>query len=184
MRTKVLNKQCIRNKSIAMLAAVASAVILPQIFHAVGVISGMGNTLGTAFLPMHLPVLLAGFLAGPMAGVLAGLLSPVISFFISGMPAAVMVPFMMIELAGYGIAAGILSKIKMPFFLKLLLTQIAGRFLRAAAIVFSVYALGNTTIEISQIWNIVLVGLPGILLQWVLIPLLMYRFEGIKKYYE
>ena len=53
--------------------AASSAVLLPQVFHAIGVISGTGAAAGAALLPMHLPVILCGFLAGPSAGIIAGI---------------------------------------------------------------------------------------------------------------
>jgi len=116
-----------------------------------------------------------------VVGVIAGIVSPFISFAISGMPIAAMLPFMMIELAGYGLASGILSKAKMPVFFKVVIVQLVGRTLRAAAILFTIFVLGNQTVTTPQIWNIVLIGLPGILLQWAIVPLLLYRLEGFRK---
>ncbi|EEG31587.1 hypothetical protein CLOSTMETH_00802 [[Clostridium] methylpentosum DSM 5476] len=179
-----IDTRIVRNKSITMLLAVAVSVLLPQLFHAVGAVSGLGAALGSTFLPMHLPVLLAGLIAGPVVGVAAGAASPLLSFALSGMPAAAMLPFMMIELAGYGLAAGLLSKVNLPVFVKVVIAQLAGRLVRAAALLFAIYAVGNTGISVAQTWNIVLTGLPGILLQWALIPLLLYRLDGVKKYYE
>ena len=179
-----IDTRIVRNKSITMLLAVAVSVLLPQLFHAVGAVSGLGAALGSTFLPMHLPVLLAGLIAAPVVGVAAGAASPLLSFALSGMPAAAMLPFMMIELAGYGLAAGLLSKVNLPVFVKVVIAQLAGRLVRAAALLFAIYAVGNTGISVAQTWNIVLTGLPGILLQWALIPLLLYRLDGVKKYYE
>ena len=61
-----IDTRIVRNKSITMLLAVAVSVLLPQLFHAVGAVSGLGAALGSTFLPMHLPVLLAGLIAGPV----------------------------------------------------------------------------------------------------------------------
>lgn len=108
------NRIVIRNKTITTAIAIVAAVALPQIFHAVGAVSGLGSALGETFLPMQLPVLLAGLLAGPFAGVIAAILSPLISFAISGMPGQAMLPYIMAELIGYGLVAGVLSKTKMP----------------------------------------------------------------------
>ncbi len=179
-----IDTRIVRNKSITVLLAVAVSVLLPQLFHAVGAVSGLGAVLGSTFLPMHLPVLLAGLVAGPVVGAVAGAASPLLSFALSGMPAAAMLPFMMIELTGYGLAAGLLSKVNLPVFVKVVIAQFAGRLVRAAALLFAIYAVGNTGISLAQTWNIVLTGLPGILLQWALIPLLLYRLDGVKKYYE
>ena len=51
-----------------MLLLVAAGIILPMMFHAVG--------MGKVFLPMHIPVLLAGFMVGPIIGGLVGFLTP------------------------------------------------------------------------------------------------------------
>lgn len=182
MQTFILNKKKVQAKTVAFVLAVAGAVALPQLFHAVGIASGLGNALGAAFLPMHLPVLLAGFLAGPTAGLLAGAFSPLVSFAISGMPAAAMLPFMMVELAGYGLFAGLLTGTRLPGFVQLLAVQAGGRALRAVAILLAIYGFGRSNMEVAQIWNIVLTGLPGILLQWAVVPLLLYRVKGLKQH--
>ena len=177
-----MSKKTFKTKTLITAAAILAAVALPQFFHVVGAVSGLGSALGETFLPIQLPVLLAGLLAGSVVGIIAGALSPLISFALSGMPAAGMLPFIMIELAGYGLAAGALSKMKMPVFYKLLLTQIAGRTIRATAILIAVYGLGSQIADIAGIWNSVITGLPGILLQWCLLSLLMFRIESVKKY--
>ena len=82
---------------------IACAVVLPQLFH----LSGIPNS-GAVFLPMHIPVLLGGFILGPLFGALIGVLSPLISSLLTAMPAPARLPFMMIELAGYGFFAGLM----------------------------------------------------------------------------
>lgn len=169
-----LNRTTIKSRTLATFLAVVAAVALPQLFHVVGVASGLGSSLGAAFLPMQLPVFLAGFLAGPIVGLIVGIVSPLISFSFSGMPAAVMLPNMVAELAGYGLAAGLLCNVKMPTIAKLLIAQLAGHLLKALAILISVYALGRDTVPVALIWSSVSAGLPGILLQWSLIPLIIF----------
>lgn len=157
--------------------AVFAAVALPQLFHAIGTISGTGAALGAALLPMHLPVLLAAFAAGPVVGSIVGILSPLISFAISGMPNAALLPFMVIELGVYGLTAGLLSKTKLHSFMQLLLTQIAGRAARALAIVVAITLLGNPVLTFGDIPAFVTAGLVGILLQWATVPLMTDRFH-------
>lgn len=176
--TLALNRQTLKTKTIITACSIAACVVLPQLFHMLGAVSGLGTALGATFLPMHLPVLLAGLLSGSAAGAVCGLLSPAVSFALSGMPAANMVPLMMLELAAYGCTAGLLSKRNMPTVLKVLLAQIAGRAVRALAVLGAIYLLGNQAFQVSQTWNIVLTGLPGIILQLCILPLLMYRLEN------
>lgn len=178
----VLNKNSVsvKKQTIVALLAIVAAVALPQCFHVMGHMSGLGTALGEAFLPMHLPVLLAGLVAGSYAGAFAGLFSPLISFALTGMPSAVMLPFMMIELFSYGLITGLLSNSKMPCIAKVLTAQVGGRAVRAAAILMSVYAFGNTAINTAIIWSSITAGIFGLVLQWTLIPLIMYRFDGKK----
>lgn len=164
----------------AAIAAIAAAVAVPQLFHFLGAVSGLGTALGETFLPMHLPIILVGLLAGPYAGAISGLLGPLASFAISGMPVAVMLPFMMIELCAYGLFAGLLRNVKMPTIAKVFITQVAGRAVRAAAILISVFAFGNESVNVSAIWMSICVGIFGIVLQWALIPLIVYRVENSK----
>lgn len=165
---------------LATIAAIVAAVAVPQVFHALGAISGLGTALGETFLPMHLPIILVGLLAGPYAGAISGLLGPLASFALSGMPGAAMLPFMMIELCAYGLFAGLLRNTKMPTIAKVLIAQVAGRAVRAAAILISVYAFGNESIGVAVIWMSIGAGIFGLVLQWTLLPLIVYRVENMK----
>ena len=171
----------VKVQTIATLAAIVGAVAVPQVFHLLGAASGLGTSLGEAFLPMHLPIILVGLLAGPYAGAIAGLLGPLASFALSGMPGMVMLPFMMIELCGYGLAAGLLRNTKLPTFGKVVIAQIAGRAVRAVAILAAVYLLGNESVRVASVWTSIATGLFGIALQWALLPLIVYRVENLKK---
>lgn len=177
MNTSVINRKAVITKIVAVLAAVAASVALPQIFHAVGMISGTGSAVGSAFLPMHIPVILAGMLFGPVVGLTAGIASPLISALVSGMPAAAVLPFMVIELAVYGLASGLISKTKINSFVKLLAVQIAGRMARAIAVVGAIYVLGNDTLTLASISEFIIAGLFGIVIQWAIIPLAVERFN-------
>jgi len=168
----------VKTKTIATLVAVFAAVAVPQIFHLVGAISGYGTVPGEIFLPMHLPILLVGLLAGPIAGFVAGLCGPIISFALSGMPIATVLPFMAIELAFYGFTAGLLAQTKLPVIGKLLLAQIAGRSVRAVAVLIAVYGIGVETISVASIWRTVGAGLAGLILQWSLLPLIVFWIEN------
>lgn len=172
----------IKAQIFATLSAIVGAVVLPQIFHILGALSGLGTSLGETFLPMHLPIILVGLLAGPYAGAIAGLLSPLTSFALSGMPGISMLPFMMIELCAYGLFAGLLRNVKLPTIVKVIAVQIGGRVIRATAILTAVYAFGNESIRVSAIWMSIKSGIFGLVLQWALLPLIIYRVENLKKY--
>lgn len=184
MSTLTLSKPrlSIKVQTLATMSAIIAAVAVPQLFHAMGAVSGLGTSLGETFLPMHLPIILVGLLAGPYAGAISGLLGPLCSFALSGMPGAAMLPFMMLELCIYGLAAGLLRNIKLPTIVKVLIAQIAGRAVRAGAILTAVYAFHYGALNAAIIWNSIPVGIFGIVLQLSLIPLIVYRVENIKKH--
>ncbi len=184
MQKKMTRTKTLTMKTVLTGSAILAAILLPQLFHAAGVLSGIGSAAGAAFLPMHIPVLLAGFLGGPLVGIAAGALSPLISFWISGMPALPMLPFMMIELSVYGLTAGLLTKTKMPLLIQLLLTQIAGRAARIIAGLTAIYLFDNPTLTVaSACWTFITAGAFGILLQWVTVPLLTKYLKGIQERY-
>lgn len=182
LKTAAKPRLSVKIQTTAALAAIVGAVAVPQLFHALGAVSGLGTALGEAFLPMHLPIILVGLLAGPYAGAAAGLFGPLASFAVSHMPGEVMLPFMMIELCAYGLLAGLLRSAKLPTVVKVLAVQIGGRAIRAAAILISVYGFGNERVNITAIRTSVITGLFGIALQWALLPLIVYRVEALKKH--
>ncbi len=161
-------------RTMATVAAIAGAVLVPEVFHALGAALGLGTALGRVFLPMYLPVALVGFLAGPIPGVVTGLLGPCMSFLISGMPTASGLPLMMVELACYGLSAGLLRRAKMSLLAKVLLVQATWLVASIVAICALGAIAGNGIDVVASVSTSVLAlayGIPGIALQWVLLPL-------------
>ena len=173
-RSYAMPKLSVGMQSIAAVGAVIAAVLLPQALHLIGKATGTASALGEVFLPMHLPVLLVGILAGAYAGAATGLLAPIISYLLTGMPGAILLPFMTIELAVYGLTIGLLRNVRMFTGFKVLLAQIAGRAVRALAIVLAVYVFETSTIAPAIIWTSIRTGIAGILIQLVLIPIVVY----------
>ena len=179
LRTIALQKETLKTKSAAILTAVVLAVALPQLFHIAGAVSGTGTALGQAFLPMHLPIIFVGLIAGPAVGAIAGAAAPLVSFLLSGMPMLAMLPLMMVELCAYGLVAGLLRGIKLPSLAKVVIAQLAGRVVLTAATAIAVFAFGSSK-AIAATWTSDLAaGLPGLALQWALIPLAAYWTESL-----
>ena len=168
----------IKAQTAAAAAAVVGSVALPQVFHVLGALSGLGTALGEIFLPMHLPIMLVGLLAGPYAGAVAGLLAPAVSFGLTAMPGAAMLPFMMIELCVYGLLAGLLRNVNAPTLAKVIAVQVGGRAVRAAAILLAVDVLHISKLPVSIILTSIKTGAFGLALQWVLLPLLVFWAES------
>jgi len=158
----------------ALLLAVG--VVLPQVFHL------FGGTAGTVFLPMHIPVLLAGMLVGPLPGLIVGFFSPVLSHLITGMPPMLPLPiliFMMVELPIMGLVSGLLyRKLRLNIFFSLIAAMLAGRVFLGLTFMFMSGILGY---QLPPLWTYisgaVVTGIPGIVIQLILIPLLAYRTE-------
>lgn len=167
----------VKSQIIATIIAIVSAIALPQIVHLIGKATGMGSAFGELLLPMHLPIILVGLLAGPYAGAIAGLLGPACSFALSGMPAAAVLPFMMVELCAYGLVSGLLRKSGMPIVAKVFIAQVAGRVCRAVATAFAFYVLGSTTITVASVWNAVVNGVTGLAVQLIFLPIIVAAVE-------
>ncbi len=82
---------------------IALGIIIPYFFHMFGIS-------GRIFLPMHFPPLLGGFLVGPLYGAVIGAVLPILNSMISGIPQMPTMAFMIVELAAFGLVAGILYK--------------------------------------------------------------------------
>lgn len=155
---------------------VVCAVVLPQIFHGVGVLLGVGGKLGQIFLPMYIPVLIIGFYRGPVSGAIAGLLSPIASFLITDMPSAEMLPFITLELIVMGLLSGVFSKSKLHATLRVLLVQVIAKISRL--IVFAI-SLGITTggVSAGALFNGILISIPGVIIQLALLTYLIIEKE-------
>lgn len=151
---------------------IAVGLLLPNLFHLVG-----GQNAGTVFLPMHIPILMAGLLLGPIEGVVVGVMAPLLSFIISGMPAAAVLPFMIVELIGYGFVSGLLTKLRCPVVVSLIGAQAAGRLLKALALFVTGRLLHLSVPGAATVFAALVTGLPGIALQWLLIPAAVYTIR-------
>lgn len=159
---------------------VAIGLLLPPMFHFVG-----GQAAGGLLLPMHLPVLLSGLLFGPAVGASVGAATPLLSFLLSRMPPLIKLPFMLLELTAYGGVAGVCCvKARLPIPAGLLAAQIAGRLVNALAlwIAGSLFALPVS--GPLSVWTAFLTGLPGVVIQWITLPLLIgvLKRSGVLRY--
>ena len=151
-------------------------LVIPQAFHYLPI----ANT-GSILLPMHIPVLLCGFLLGPLYGALVGILTPAFSFLITGMPPIQIMPFMVIELFAYGLVAGIMFSIlkkankMVRIYISLIVAMILGRMVYAMSLFFATNLLGLSKIGPIAAINGFVKGVPGIIIQLVIIPPLVYQ---------
>lgn len=140
----------------------ALALVLPVVFHAVG--------LGSKFLPMLLPLLLNGFLSPPGWAMLTGAIVPWISALATGMPPLYppVAAVMSLEGAALGLCASLLSHRRVPLWLSVPAAVAAGRGVMfaatwAAAKTFDLPPAFAATAFLVQ-------GLPGVALQLAVVP--------------
>ncbi len=157
----------------------ALAVVIPQAFHIIPV----GNT-GGVFLPMHIPVLLNGILCGPIYGLIVGGLSPIISALMTGMPAVARLPFMVVELMVYGFTIGLFYDLKkntnkyFRLYSSLIDALVMGRVAYFLSLVAAVYLLGMKNLSVIAVVDALVLGIPGIIIQIVLIPPIIAAVNG------
>lgn len=124
------------------------------------------NLAGQIFLPMHIFVLAAGFLFGWRTGLMVGVLSSLSSYFLTQMPAAALLPQVILELAVYGIVIGLLREKNFNIWVSLFSAMVLGRLARVLFI--SLFVPGMDALQFIGM------SLPGIILQIALMPLIVY----------
>lgn len=163
-------------KALVSFATAALAVLLPQAVHAI-----LGASGGVALMPMYLPVLLGACLLGVKWGAVAALAAPALSFFLTGMPTAERLPFMIAELFVFAIIGGAFSKkiSEKPAF-SVAAVAAAAVLGRGMLLLLSVIFGDNASFTFELVLSQIITGLPGLLLQVVLIPVsVTLIFKGL-----
>ncbi len=161
-------------------------VVLSGLFLAMGLlmpfITGQIPEVGNMLLPMHIPVFICGYVCGWQYGMVIGFITPLLRSVLFGMP--LMVPkavCMAFELMVYGMVVGLayqrLRFKKWRIYISLLSAMIAGRVAwgLVAALVYGMLGIdfGPGVFLAEAFVN----AMPGIVLQLVLIPALIYSLE-------
>ena len=161
-------------------------VVLAGLFLALGLLLPFLTlqvpTIGKMLLPMHIPVLLAGFVLGGPLGLLIGFATPLLRSFLFGMP-----PFfpgavaMSLELAAYGLSAGLLyralPKNAWGLYTSLIASMLLGRVVWGVATLLFFGVAGNTFTWPMFLAGAFLDAYPGIILQLILIPATLVAFR-------
>ena len=163
-------------KMVFSAVCVALCVVLPIAFHAI-------PNAGTIFLPMHIPVLLCGLACGWPFGFVTGLLGPLLSSLVTGMPPAAMLPSMMVECGTYGLVAGLMmlfvrtKNATADLYISMLTAMVAGRTIAglSKALIFT-----PGTPAFAWVTTSLVTGIPGIVLQLVLMPLVVFALTKAK----
>lgn len=139
--------------------------------------------IGKALCPMHLPVLLAGFFCGPGLGFAVGLIAPVLRAVVFASP--VLMPNavgMCLELATYGFISGYLyrylPKTKFNVYFSLICAMLLGRIVWGVGRVLLLNLGGYAFSWSAFIAGAVLNCIPGIVVQIVLVPLIVFALKN------
>lgn len=143
----------------------ALGILLPQLFHFLPV-----PDVGKVLLPMHIPAILAGYLLGSRSGMIVGFLSPVISCMLFQMPPVLTMPIMAAEIMCYGAVAGLAGKKIKSTYLGLIIVMICGRIASGLMYVIMINLFGISGLNMQMFFLSISAGVPGMILQLVLIP--------------
>ena len=156
---------------------IALGILFPQLFHTI-------PNAGALFSPMHIPVLVCGLLIGPFEGLICGLATPFLSHLIFTMPRAPRLPGMLVELAVYGLIAGLMMKLLkdqkgvLKIYISLIVAMLAGRIVAGLVNAFILNA-GNYSLN-AWITGYFVTGIMGLIGHLIIIPPLVKLLEKIK----
>ena len=145
---------------------VTGNVVFPSLLHQFGMA-------GQVFLPLYFFSLVGGLAFGWRCGLLTGLMSPVVSFWLSGMPPVMILPFVVLKSALLGMASGVIATVRpmrfplLAAFFAIVTAQLVG----TAALFLKFHTLKQSTLDLA-------VGYPGLVLQMIAAPLLVKTFSS------
>jgi uncharacterized membrane protein len=118
---------------------------------------------------MHWPVILVGLVYGWRSGAIVGLAAPGLSYLFSGMPYPAVLPAMTVELAAYGLLAGVFREgLRWNPFLATGLAIVGGRLVFLVAAI-ATGATGPSALEYAR--AALVPGLAAALVQVLALPL-------------
>lgn len=164
-------------KAIITAVCIALCAVLPMAFHAI-------PRAGQIYLPIHIPVLLCGLICGWHFGLLCGLAGPVFSMLTTHMPRAPYLPPMMLELAVYGLVAGLVlyfvhtRVLILDLYISLISAMLAGRVVAGIAKAL-IFAPGKVTMN-AWVTSYFIKGIPGIIIQLAILPAIVYALYQAK----
>ncbi len=165
-------------------------LILSALFMALGLLlpflTGQIPTVGQMLLPMHIPVLLCGMICGWPYGLLVGAITPLLRSLLFTKPALYpMAVSMAFELATYGAVVGVLyyvlrKKPTLAIYGSLVGAMLSGRVVLGIANTF-LYSMTHRSYTFAAfLAGAFLEAIPGIILQLILIPTMIYTLQNLK----
>ncbi len=173
----IKNAQMLKRMTLSAMF-LALALVLPFL-------TGQIPEIGSMLCPMHIPVLLCGFICGWPWGLAVGILAPLLRSLLFSMPPLYPAAFCMaFELGVYGAVSGLLYRMlprkKYYIYVALLIAMLTGRIVWGAAR-FACAGFDLEKFGLSAFWaGAVTTAIPGILVQIILIPLIIFALERAK----
>ncbi len=165
-----------KNESIKKLTLSAMflslGVVLPML-------TGQIQQIGSMLLPMHIPIFLCALICGYKYGIATALILPLLRSFVFGVPnlypEAIAIAF---EMAAYALVAGLMyenSKWQCirSLYRALGISMISGRIARTIVQLFLLGATGKPFVFGLYFTSVIVRGIPGVILQLILIPAIM-----------
>ena len=148
----------------------ALAFVIPMLFHAVN--------LGKIFLPMFLPIAVAGFLVSWKIAATVGIIAPLLSGLLTGMPPLYppIAPLMSLEGGFLGATISVLyRRYGWPWYLALAVADLGERLISGAGmyVIAEWFHLPGVLFSVVN----VLLGLPGVAMQFIFVPIFLGLFE-------
>lgn len=145
-------------------------IVFPYIFHSFG-----GG--GRIFLPMHFFIIIGAYILSPIYALTIAVLIPIISSFLTGMPIVYpILPILIMELITYALVIVFLKR--KGIYKSLILAMISGRIAATLTVFLLKEAMGLTMHPIRYIESSLITGLPGIIFQIILIPIIVTLIDN------
>ncbi len=158
---------------------------ISAMFLALGIIlpffTGQIPQIGSMLLPMHIPVFLCALICGWRYGVPMAIILPLLRCLLFGVPnfypQAISIAF---EMATYAFVAGYLYDISKPktkftLYKVMLISMLLGRIVRAL-VQLSLLSLNGTPVIFKAFFtSVILAGIPGIILQLIIVPYTIFK---------
>ena len=141
-----------------------------------------GANLGAILLPMHIPVLLAGFLCGVPYATFCGMILPILNYVLTGRPPIFPTGIsMMLELGSYGCITAVLYPVtKGRVYISLIGAMLGGRIVMGIANTILWGMQGDTYGFSVFLTSAFVKALPGIAIQLIIIPIILYALKKAK----
>jgi len=156
----------------------ALGLILPLFF-------GRYPGLGRMLLPMHIPVFLCGLICGYKSGALVGFVVPLLSYMMFGnLPLYPQTVGMSFELATYGAITGVIYEGKKDtawLYIAMISAMIAGRIVWGVMRAILLGVEGKLFTFEMFVATAIVEAIPGIVLQFALIPAIMSALQYVNK---